>query len=68
MRRVIDIVSTLLNYDRLCLGGGNATRIDFELPPNVTTVSNEAGIIGGVHLWDRAPGRLSAASKRHGHR
>ena len=52
VRRVIDIVHTLVNYDRLYLGGGNAHRVRFELPPNVKLVSNEAGLIGGVHLWD----------------
>jgi len=68
VRRVIDIVGTLINYDRLYLGGGNAKLIDFELPSNVTIVSNEAGITGGIHLWDPAMDRLFAASTRHGHR
>ena len=68
VRRVIDIVGTLIHYDRLYLGGGNAKRIDFELPPNVTVVSNEAGITGGVHLWDPALDRYFTPSNRHGHR
>lgn len=50
--RMINIVRTLLNYDRLYIGGGNAGRINFELPPDVTIVSNEAGITGGVRLWE----------------
>ena len=52
VQRAIGLVRTLLNFDRLYLGGGNAARIDFELPPDVTLVSNEAGITGGVRLWD----------------
>jgi polyphosphate glucokinase len=52
VRRVLDILRTLLNFDRLYLGGGNAAHIDFELPPNVSIVSNEAGITGGIRLWD----------------
>jgi polyphosphate glucokinase len=52
VRRMLNTVRTLLNYDHLYLGGGNATRIDFELPPDVSVVSNEAGITGGVRLWE----------------
>jgi len=37
---------------RLYIGGGNARLIDFKLPPNVTTISNEAGILGGIALWN----------------
>jgi polyphosphate glucokinase len=50
--RVILLVRTLLNFDRLYLGGGNAANVALELPPDVTIVSNEAGITGGVRLWD----------------
>lgn len=39
------------NWDHLYLGGGNAKKITFTLPPNVTIVSNEAGLLGGVALW-----------------
>jgi polyphosphate glucokinase len=58
VRHVIDTVRTLLNYDHLYLGGGNAKRIDFELPADVTIVSNEAGITGGIRLWDAALDRF----------
>ncbi len=50
--RMLKIVRTLLNYDRLYLGGGNAAKVHFELPPDVTIVSNESGITGGIRLWD----------------
>ena len=30
---------------------GNAKEIDFTLPPNVTIISNEDGLFGGVALW-----------------
>jgi len=68
VRRVIDTVRTLLNYDRLYLGGGNASRIDFDLPPDVIIVSNEAGITGGIRLWDPALDRFFAAAGSHGDR
>jgi polyphosphate glucokinase len=37
---------------RLYIGGGNARLIDFKLPPNVTPIPNEAGILGGIALWN----------------
>jgi polyphosphate glucokinase len=52
--KMIDIVESLLNYDVLYLGGGNARHLTLDLPPNVRTASNENGITGGVHLWDEA--------------
>ncbi len=39
------------NWDHLYLGGGNARKINFRLPKNVSIVSNEDGIYGGVALW-----------------
>jgi polyphosphate glucokinase len=52
VRKVVGALDTLLNYETLYIGGGNATRIDFDLPRNVHIVSNEAGVTGGVRLWD----------------
>lgn len=51
VHKVIGILESLVNYDRLWIGGGNAARLKFELPANVTTVSNDAGIQGGARLW-----------------
>lgn len=50
--KVIAVLRTLLNYDKLHIGGGNARLLDFKLPRNVDLVSNDEGIIGGVRLWD----------------
>jgi len=50
--KMIEVVESLLNYDVLYLGGGNARQITVDLPANVRTASNENGITGGVHLWD----------------
>jgi polyphosphate glucokinase len=50
--RTIDVVSELLNYDVLFLGGGNAARIKVKLPKNIVIASNDAGITGGIRLWD----------------
>jgi polyphosphate glucokinase len=52
VRKAIGFISTLVNYDTLAIGGGNAKRIDLKLPDGVRIVPNEAGITGGVRLWD----------------
>jgi polyphosphate glucokinase len=44
-------LEALFNYDHLFIGGGNAARIDFELPRHVTRVPNEDGLLGGAALW-----------------
>ena len=51
LREAIDQTEKLFNWDHLYLGGGNTKKIDFELPKNVSIVSNESGILGGVALW-----------------
>lgn len=52
LRKAIGIVQSLLHYDVLYLGGGNAANIVGELPGNVRIASNDAGITGGIRLWD----------------
>jgi polyphosphate glucokinase len=51
LREAIEQTEKLFNWDHLYLGGGNTKKIDFKLPKNVTIVSNETGILGGVALW-----------------
>jgi polyphosphate glucokinase len=56
-RRVARIVAQLravVIFDRLYIGGGDAAKIDVELEKDVTVVSNQAGLTGGVHLWNEA--------------
>ncbi len=50
--KTIEIVYSLLHYDVLYLGGGNAANITVALPDNVHIASNDAGITGGIRLWD----------------
>ena len=54
LRRVLTNITTLVGYDTLYLGGGNAKEIDTTLAANIRIVGNEAGITGGVRLWDTA--------------
>ncbi len=51
--KLIGVLETVFAYDHLFLGGGNSRRIDFRLPPNVTVVSNDAGMEGGAFAWSR---------------
>lgn len=52
VRRAIDSLSELFNYDRLYIGGGNAENIKFDLPPRVKIISNTEGLFGGLALWN----------------
>ena len=47
----IDQTAKTFNWDFLYLGGGNAKKITIPLPKNVSIVSNNAGLLGGVALW-----------------
>jgi polyphosphate glucokinase len=51
LQEVIAQTLNTFNWDHLYLGGGNTKKIDFKLPENVTIVSNETGLLGGVALW-----------------
>ncbi len=52
LRKAIASLAELFNYDRLYIGGGNAAKIDFELPARVKAVSNVEGLLGGLALWN----------------
>lgn len=41
----------LFNWDHLYLGGGNTKKILFTPGKNVSIISNETGLLGGVVLW-----------------
>jgi polyphosphate glucokinase len=58
VRNIIGILETVITYDTLYIGGGNAELIEPPLTANVKIVSNTAGITGGVRLWD---GRMDQA-------
>jgi polyphosphate glucokinase len=44
--------NSLLNYDRLYIGGGNSRVLSGHVDPSVTIVDNIAGILGGIKLWE----------------
>ena len=51
LKRAINTIRALSNFDTLFIGGGNAKRVDLELPHDVEIVSNEYGMRGGIWLW-----------------
>ena len=51
VKKALVNMRVLTTFDHLYIGGGNAKRIAFALDPDITIVSNEAGLHGGVALW-----------------
>jgi predicted TIM-barrel fold metal-dependent hydrolase len=54
----IEVLRTVINFDHLYLGGGNAKKLQFELPSDITVVPNTDGLTGGIRMWhdeDEAP-------------
>jgi polyphosphate glucokinase len=51
--RALSCVRTLTFFDTLYVGGGNARHLRLELEQDIRIVPNEAGITGGVRLWDK---------------
>ena len=50
--QAIDQLRVLTDFDHLYIGGGNARHLEADsLPPDVTTVDNKDGILGGMRLW-----------------
>ncbi len=52
LRRMLKQLRTVINFDVLYIGGGDAKQIDFDLPADIHVVSNQAGLTGGVQLWN----------------
>ena len=42
-------------FSHCYIGGGNARRLPDDLGPDVTVVSNLAGLLGGIALWEGRP-------------
>jgi polyphosphate glucokinase len=49
--RTIDVLASLLHFDHLFVGGGNARKLSIATSVWMTIVSNEAGCEGGAALW-----------------
>jgi len=67
VEKTIKVFFDLIRYDHLYVGGGNANRIDFKLPPRVTLIPNEDGMSGAAFVWNpKGPKASSAKRKRPG--
>ena len=51
LKKAIDQTAHTFNWDHLYIGGGNAKLVSFTLPENVSLVSNQDGLLGGIKLW-----------------
>lgn len=51
MKKVIEILKTVFNYDHLYISGGNSKKINFKTDDNISLVNNIDGIKGGAKLW-----------------
>ena len=63
LAKAIKILDRVINFDRLFIGGGNAKKVTLTLPANVALVSNVAGLLGGIALWNNSqPGKTPLSS------
>ena len=60
MKKVIETLKIVFNYDKLYISGGNGSKLNFPLDANMRLVSNVDGIKGGLRLWLASP--LKSAS------
>ncbi|MBE9037928.1 ROK family protein [aff. Roholtiella sp. LEGE 12411] len=51
LEKAIASLQHLFNYDYLYIGGGEAVRVNIQLPLNVKLIPNIAGLLGGIALW-----------------
>ncbi len=51
LRKALQSLEHLFNYDAVYLGGGNAKKLSGKLPHHAKIVSNLAGLYGGIALW-----------------
>ena len=55
VRKAVVSLRALTFFSHCYIGGGNARRLPDDLGPDVTVVSNLAGLLGGIALWDGRP-------------
>jgi polyphosphate glucokinase len=53
--KAVGIIDRLVVPDAILLGGGNAKHVTVDLPDKVRIISNDAGLLGGIRLW-QGPG------------
>ncbi len=53
VKKVIQNLKTLVNYDELYISGGNAAKLTFTLDNNTSIANNKLGIKGCAKLWQQ---------------
>lgn len=51
LAQAIATLELLFNFDYLYIGGGNAKKVNLDLPAHIQLVSNQLGLTGGIALW-----------------
>ena len=51
-REAFEQLAGAFNFRKMYIGGGNARKLKGKLPDNVEIVSNVAGLLGCIRLWD----------------
>ncbi len=64
VKKLIGVLETVFAYDHLYFGGGNSSRIDFDLPADISIVDNDAGMSGGAFAW--MPKKTSTSPPKRG--
>ena len=54
--KAVDTLRPVLWWDHLYVGGGGAKHLTRDLGKDVTIISNDYGLLGGVRLWDGIKG------------
>ncbi len=55
VRKAITALDAVFEFDHLYIGGGNARNLKGELGERVSIIDSNAGLLGGIRLWDQAP-------------
>jgi polyphosphate glucokinase len=53
VHKAIAVLDSVFIFDHLYVGGGNATRLQGSLGDRVSVIDSNAGLLGGIRLWDQ---------------
>lgn len=55
VERLLESLRVLTNFEHLYIGGGNARRLECELPADASRIDNRSALLGGVRAWRLDP-------------
>ncbi|MGZ6962175.1 MAG: ROK family protein, partial [Ilumatobacteraceae bacterium] len=56
VHKAIAALDAVFIFDHLYIGGGNAAKVRGDLGPRVTIIDANAGLLGGIRLWQQTLG------------